>query len=102
MPEITAIDELTETPHAELFEERRPRTVRLGLDAGDEVPAHTHPGTNVVLHLLDGRVDLSLDDETYELTPGDVARFSGEREISPHAIEASTALVVFAPATEES
>ncbi len=97
MPEITAIDVLTETPHAELFERREPRAVRLGLDAGDEVPPHTHPGTNVVLHLLDGRLDLSLDGESHELEPGDVARFSGEREISPRAIEASTALVVFAP-----
>ncbi|QKY19422.1 cupin domain-containing protein [Halolamina sp. CBA1230] len=98
MPEITAIDDLTETPHAEVFTQREPRAVRLELDAGDEVPPHTHPGANVVLHLLDGRLDLSLDGETYELAPGDVARFSGEREISPQAVEASTALVVFAPA----
>ena len=98
MPEITAVDDLTETPHAELFERREPRVVRLGLDAGDEVPPHTHPGTNVVLYLLDGRLNLSLDSETHALTPGDVARFSGERAISPRAIEASTALIVFAPA----
>ncbi|KPN31486.1 cupin domain protein [Halolamina pelagica] len=98
MPEITAVDDLTDTPHAELFERREPRVVRLGLDAGDEVSAHTHPGTNVVFHLLDGRLHLSLDDEIHELAPGDVARFSGEREIFPHAIEASTALIVFAPA----
>ncbi|NHX36167.1 MULTISPECIES: cupin domain-containing protein [Halolamina] len=99
MPEIIAIDELAEAPHAEVFEERRPRTVRLELDAGDEVPPHTHPGTNVVLYLLDGRLDLALDGETHELEPGDVARFSGEREISPRAVEASTALIVFAPTT---
>lgn len=97
MPEITAIDDLTDTPHAEVFEQREPRAVRLRLDAGDEVPPHTHPGSNVVLHLLDGRLDLTLDDETHELTPGDIARFSGEREVSPQAVEESTALVVFAP-----
>lgn len=100
MPEITAIDDLTDAPHAEVFDERRPRTVRLELDAGDGVPAHTHPGTNVVLHLLSGRLELALDDEQYELSPGEVARFSGEREISPQAVEHSTALLVFAP-TEE-
>lgn len=98
MPEITAIDELTETPHAEVFEQREPRTVRLELDAGESVPPHTHPGTNVVLHLLDGRLDLALDGEGRELSTGDVARFSGEREVSPHAVEPSTALIVFAPA----
>lgn len=100
MPEITAIDDLTDVPHAELFDERRPRTVRLELDAGDGVPAHTHPDTNIVLHLLSGRLELSLDDDQYELTPGEVARFSGEREIAPHAVEHSEALLVFAPATE--
>ncbi|MBP1986654.1 cupin domain-containing protein [Halolamina salifodinae] len=100
MPEITAIDDLTDSPHAEVFAERQPRTVRLELDAGDGVPAHTHPGTNIVLHLLSGHLELALDDEAYELTPGEVARFSGEREISPQAVEHSTALLVFAPATE--
>lgn len=101
MPAITAIDDLTDTPHAEVFEERRPRTVRLELGAGDGVPAHTHPGQTIVLHLLSGRLELSLDDEQYELTPGEIARFSGEREISPQAVEHSTALLVFAPATEK-
>lgn len=101
MSEITAIDDLTDAPHAEVFEERRPRTVRLELDAGDDVPPHTHPGTNVVLHLLDGHLELSLDDEAYELSPGEVARFSGAREISPQAVEDSTAIIVFAPATEK-
>ncbi|WP_053948279.1 cupin domain-containing protein [Halolamina sediminis] len=102
MPEITAIDDLTDTPHAEVFEQRDPRTVRLELDAGEGVPAHTHPGTNVVLHLLDGQLEVSLDDETHELEAGELARFSGERSISPHAVEPSTAIVVLAPATEES
>jgi quercetin dioxygenase-like cupin family protein len=102
MPEITAIDDLTDTPHAEVFEQRDPRTVRLELDAGEEIPAHTHPGMNVVLHLLDGRLAVSLDDETYELEAGELAQFSGERAVSPRAVEPSTAIVVLAPTAEES
>lgn len=101
MPEITVIDELTETPHAEVFEERTPRTVRLELGTDESVPPHTHPGTNVVLHLCSGRLELALDDEQYELHPGEIAQFSGDREISPHAVEQSTAIIVFAPATEK-
>jgi len=31
-----------------------------------------------------------------------IARFSGERSVSPHAVEPSTAIVVLAPAGEES
>lgn len=100
MSEVTALEDLTGSPHAEVFETRNPRTVRLHLDAGEEVPPHTHPGTNVVLHLLDGHLELSLDDETHELRPGQLVRFSGDREVSPHAIEGSTAVVVFAPTAE--
>lgn len=98
MPEITTLTDLTKTPHAEVFEDRRPRTVRLELDTDERVPPHTHPGTNIVLHLISGHLELSLDDQTYDVKPGQLVRFSGEREISPHAIEPSTAVVVFAPA----
>ena len=103
MPKRTTLDELTATPHAEVFEERRPRTVRLDLDTDERVPPHSHPGTNVVLHLVSGRLELSLDDETYDVTPGQLVRCSGEREISPRATEPSVAVVVLAPtdASEE-
>lgn len=97
MPEHSTISELRETPHAEVFETREPRTVRLELDAGEGVPAHTHPGTNIVLHLLSGELELSLDDERYEVEPGELVRFSGEREVEPRAVEHSIAIIVFAP-----
>jgi len=100
MSELTTLDELTATPHAEIFEEHRPRAVRLQLDADEHVPDHTHPGTDIVLHLVSGHLELSLDGETQEVTAGELVQFSGEREISPRAIEPSTAVVVFAP-TEE-
>jgi quercetin dioxygenase-like cupin family protein len=102
MPEITTVDDLTGAPHAEVFEEPQPRAVRLRLDADEQVPPHSHPGTDVVLYLVSGSLELSLDDEDHELRAGQIARFSGEREISPRAREASTALVVFAPAENRS
>lgn len=98
MPERTTLDDLTGTPHAAVFERDRPRTVRLRLDAGERVPPHTHPERDVVVHLVSGRLELSLDGETYDLRPGELVRFDGEREVSPHAVEPSTAVVVLAPA----
>jgi len=92
MPERTTLADLEDRPHADAFETRRPRVVRLSLDADERVPRHTHAGTNVVLHLLSGRVELTLDDGTYGLDAGDLIRFSGEHEVSPYAV------VVFAPA----
>lgn len=96
MPETTAIDEHTEETHVELFSEN-PRTVQLRLAADERIPEHTHPGTDIVLYLVSGRIELSLDGNAFELGPGELAQFSGEREISPRAIEPSTALLVFAP-----
>lgn len=101
MPETTSLDALETTPHAEVFEQRQPRTVRLELDEGQRIPEHTHPEKDVVFYVVSGHLELTLDDETHELLSGDLIRFSGEREVSPYAVEASTALVVFAPRIDE-
>lgn len=98
MSEIASLGELESKPHAEVFETPRPRTVRLALDADERIPPHTHPGQDIVLHLVEGQLELTLDDETFELRPGELARFGGDCEISPRAVEPSTAVVVFAPA----
>jgi quercetin dioxygenase-like cupin family protein len=76
--------------------DENPRTVRLDLAAGDAVPPHDHPGEDVVFHVLEGAVALSLDDETYDLEAGDVCRFPGERSVSPEATTDAVALVVLA------
>lgn len=102
MVDITAIDDLEETPHAEVFERREPRTVRLQLAADQRIPRHQHPGTNIVLYLLEGQLELTLDDEEYSLSTGDLIRFSGDCEISPYAIEESKAVLVFAPTDNRS
>lgn len=99
-PEVTTVEELEAAPHAEVFEQRRPRVVRLQLGAGESVPPHTHPESDVVIHLLEGEVALALDDEVYELSAGQTIRFSGRREVSPEAVTDATALVVFAPRQE--
>lgn len=102
MPEVTSLDRLDDAPHAEVFDDRAPRTVRLELEADQRVPEHRHPESNVVLHVLEGGIDLTLGDEVYDLEPGDVVRFDGDQDVSPYAREESTALVVFAPKTDDS
>ena len=98
MAEITSLDDLTGSPHAEVFSDA-PRTVRLSLDAGESVPEHRHPDTDVLIHVLSGVIELGLDDETHQLEAGDLIRFDGDRTVSPYAVEESTAVVVFAPRT---
>ena len=96
-PERVCLDELEGAPHAVVFERDAPRTVRLTLDADQRLPAHRHPGTDVVCHLVEGELDLALDGEHHQLAAGDLLRFSGEHEVSPRAIEDSIAVLVFAP-----
>ncbi len=70
MPELGSRDELEATTHAEVVDERAPRTVRLRLEAVERVPAHHHPESNVVLHLLEGAVALTLGDDVSTLESG--------------------------------
>jgi quercetin dioxygenase-like cupin family protein len=93
---IRSFDELSGVPHANVFPDAEPKTIRLTLPEGDSVPPHRHPGRDIVFHLLDGRVELTLDEETHDVTAGEIARFEGEREISPRAVEDSVALIVLA------
>ncbi|ELZ00266.1 cupin domain-containing protein [Natrialba aegyptia] len=66
------------------------------LDAGEAVAAHDHPEREIVLYLIEGAIELTLDDEEYDLTAGDIVRFDGRREVSPRAIEPSVALILLA------
>lgn len=91
--ERASVDAIDEGGRAALFE-GEPRTVLLSLSADERVPGHTHPERNVVFHVLEGDIDLDLDDETHRLEAGDVVRFGGNREISPRAVTDARALVV--------
>jgi quercetin dioxygenase-like cupin family protein len=99
--ETTAVEELDGKPHAVAFPDVEPRTIRLELDEGERIDSHEHPGRHVVLFVLEGRLDLSVGDERRELVAGDLARFDGDHEISPEAIETSAALIVLSPAATD-
>ncbi|MFC4450925.1 cupin domain-containing protein [Halorussus aquaticus] len=101
MTETVALDDLTERPREVAFPGAEPKTVRLSLDAGEEVPAHRHPGREIVVHLVSGRLDVRVDGESNVLEPGDLLRFDGKREVSPKAEADSTALLVLAPRSED-
>lgn len=98
--DVTSLADLDAEPHAEVFETRAPRVVRLSLAAGESVPPHRHPGTDVCVHVVEGALDLTVAGETRSLAAGDLARFSGDSEVSPAAREDATAVVTFAPASD--
>lgn len=87
------------TGRTRLFE-GGPKTIQLSLDAGESIPAHTHPGRDIVFYLRSGAVDLTLGDETLSLSPGEIVRFDGDQDISPAATADSEALLVLAESSE--
>jgi len=93
--ELVHLPDLDGDGRGVLFE-GAPKTVRLALEEGDHVPAHRHPDTAIVCYVIEGRLDVTLGDETVELVAGDAARFSGDQDISPAAQEDSVALLVLA------
>jgi mannose-6-phosphate isomerase-like protein (cupin superfamily) len=93
--ERAALAALEGTPHAEVFA-ADPRTIRLTLAADEAIPPR-HPDRDVLIHVLSGRLSVSVGDETHELGAGELLRFDGDRDVAPTALEASTALVVLAP-----
>ena len=101
MTTIHTLNELDGQPHANVFPDAEPKTIRLTLDAGGEVAPHSHPDREIVFYLIEGTIELELDGETHELSAGDVARFDGDQEIAPHAVENSTALIVLASRSDE-
>jgi quercetin dioxygenase-like cupin family protein len=101
MTTIHHLDDLDGQPHANAFPDAEPKTVRLSLDAGEAVATHSHPDREIVFYLVDGAITLALDGETHELTTGDVARFDGDQDIAPAAVEDSTALIVLANRTSD-
>ena len=95
MEQVT-LGDLDARPHAAVFESG-PKTVRLALDAGDGIAAHTHPGKDVLFHVLDGEMEVALDGDPSTVATGEVLRFDGEREVAPTALTDASALVVLAP-----
>lgn len=100
MTEITNLHDLDAQPHANVFPDREPKTIRLALDEGQTIPPHSHPEREIVFYLLEGDVELQLEDDTYELTPNDIVRFDGDQDISPSAVSESVALLVLAPRSD--
>ncbi|WP_423743433.1 DUF2249 domain-containing protein (plasmid) [Haladaptatus sp. SPP-AMP-3] len=94
---VVHLDDLDETPHAVVFPDSEPKTVRLRLAAGESIPGHQHPDRQIVLYLVSGEMKLDVGDETRDIETGDVVRFDGEQEVAPHATSDSTALLVLAP-----
>ncbi|GAB3663610.1 cupin domain-containing protein [Halopiger thermotolerans] len=96
--ETRSLESLEQRPHARVFD-GEPKTIRLALEEGEEIPPHQHPDREIVFHVLEGRVSIALgdDDHDHEVAAGELIRFDGAQEIAPTALADTTALLVLAP-----
>jgi quercetin dioxygenase-like cupin family protein len=66
--------------------------IRLVLKAGSELPAHDVPG-EIMLHCIEGRVALSFDNRTVELSAGQWIYLDGGKRHAVSSIEDSSLLL---------
>jgi quercetin dioxygenase-like cupin family protein len=93
--ERVSLSELGDLSRVRVFE-GEPQTMKLALEAGERVPPHQHPDRQIVFHLIEGRLRLTLGDGASDLEAGELVRFDGDQDVSLNALERSTAIVVLA------
>lgn len=101
MATIRSLDELEASPHANVFPDAEPKTIRLTLAAGESVPPHDHPDREIVLYVIEGTIELRLGEDVHRVAAGEIARFDGAQDVSPEAVEDATALLVLAERSSE-
>jgi mannose-6-phosphate isomerase-like protein (cupin superfamily) len=70
----------------------------LNLIPGQVLPVHKHENSSLVLNVLSGACDLKINDETVQLTQGDVVFVKGEDDFSiPSVSEKLTLYVTICP-----
>lgn len=61
----------------------RSQVLLLCLTPGQSVPAHRHEGYEILLHVLDGVVEVTLDGEQMTLQSGDIILVDGANDFAP-------------------
>jgi quercetin dioxygenase-like cupin family protein len=68
---------------------------------GQSIPPHNHEESDLLLHVLSGKFDLTVDDKTTGLNAGDVVHCTGREVFSMNNVkENTTCLVVLVPSPE--
>jgi quercetin dioxygenase-like cupin family protein len=70
---------------------------RVQYDPGKRVPRHVHPDTEQVMLILDGEVEMTIEDRTQTLRPGDVAVVNRGQEHELHSGPGVTFMEALAP-----
>jgi quercetin dioxygenase-like cupin family protein len=82
-----------------IFNEEKVLTFVLNMMPGQELPPHQHEDSDLVMHVLTGSAELTVDDNTQTITTGDVVHCVGNEVFSMknNTNENLSCFVVIAP-----
>lgn len=60
------------------------RVIHISFEAGQQVPTHKHPNSDVIVQVLAGELEHTLNSNTTILKANDLAHFSGDNEVQLH------------------
>ena len=86
--------------HARFLHSDSSTVAFVNVDAGSSIPAHDHPHEQVT-HLLNGRLELLIDDEVVVLNDGDAIVIPPHTSHGATAITDCTIIDVFVPCRED-
>ena len=60
------------------------RVIHISFEAGQQVPAHKHPNNDVIVQVLSGELEHTMNSNTTTLKANDLAHFFGDNEVGLH------------------
>ncbi|MGI5949041.1 DUF1637 domain-containing protein [Peptoniphilus sp.] len=72
------------------FSDENYTVIKKSLANNEVVDKHSHPGNDVIITIVKGKIKVLVDDEEkYELDPGKILKFDGVNSVAIKAIEPS-------------
>lgn len=69
-----------------VLEEKNFKVIKKVGQAGDQIPKHNHPEENILFTVVKGEVEVFIDEERFEMSPGKVLSFDGNSYIRANIV----------------
>ena len=60
------------------------RVIHISFEAGQQVPAHKHPNNDVIVQVLSGELEHTMNSQTTLIKENNLIHFSGDNEVGLH------------------
>ena len=80
--------------NGKLYEQKDVQIIHKTVSAGDGIPPHSHPDCWVLFIPVQGNFSVEINEDSYEVIPGQILEFDGNATMSAHCEQHSQAMVV--------